>query len=326
MKHIFSSEGYCYKLRPVTLNDAAFIFEINLKNRECNSYMREIPNVPELLEKWIEKYFQREGEYCFIIVNKFTGIDEGMLAIYNENGGKAELGHWGFQKGLMASVESIYLLFQIAFRKLHLNELVCRTIEDDQAVVAFNATIGLVTRTVLADFYIFNDCKYNAIEQFIEKDAFEDVVAAQMADTCFTVFQRFLREVVGKFEFHHIGIACRDIESEITVFKMLGYRFEENLFVDSNQGITGKFGYASNQPHLELLQNLENSKTLNSYLDKGIKMYHYGYLVSDIEKTMDYITKCNGKMISPLKLSTYFGKRICFFVLSNLFMIELIEE
>ena len=56
-------------------------------------------------------------------------------------------------------------------------------------------------------------------------------------------------------------------------------------------------------------------------------MYHFGYLVKDIEKVYEvFTTKLRAKVASPMKESQYFGKRICFLVLNNMFMIELIER
>lgn len=326
MKHTLSLDGYSYKLRPVTLDDAAFILKIRIEDKERTRYLHAVPDDLSLEEKWIEEYFQRAGDYFFVIENKFTGEKEGTIAIYDEIDGKAEWGRWVLQKGSMASVESVYLLYSIAFHKLNLNELFCRTVEDNQSVVAFHTSTGLKTRAVLNEFFCLDGVKYNSVEQYVDKELFFSEVGGKLSAKCFMVFQRFLRNAVGKFEFHHIGIACRDIDREVTAYRMLGYQFEEKLFVDSNQGITGKFGISKNQPRIELLQNLENSTTLNTYLEKGIKMYHFAYTVSDIDKAVDYIMRSKGRVVSPLKESSYFRKRICFLMLSNMFLIELIEE
>ncbi|HEB7542452.1 TPA: hypothetical protein RZH72_001706 [Campylobacter coli] len=55
-------------------------------------------------------------------------------------------------------------------------------------------------------------------------------------------------------------------------------------------------------------------------------MYHFGYIVEDIEKAQKIVKQLGAKLISPLKYSMYFRKRICFLVLKNSFIIELIEK
>lgn len=326
MKHAICMEGYCYRLRPVSLSDAAFILRIRLEDKERTRFIHEIPNDIALEEQWIENYFQREGDYFFVVENKFNNEAEGLIAIYDMEHGRAEWGRWVIQKGSMASVESVYLLYKAAFEQLHLEELYCRTIKDNESVVSFHTTCGLKTRAVLKDFLVLGNKTYHAVEQYIEKEDFYKTIADSLNQKALMIFQRFLKLEVGKFEFHHIGIACKNIDKESAAFQMLGYRFEETMFTDYEQGISGKFGEAKNQPRIELLQNLEHSTTLTPYYEKGIKLYHYAYLVSDIEKACMYLKKSHARMISPLKISTYFGKRICFFMLPNLFLVELVED
>jgi len=107
---------------------------------------------------------------------------------------------------------------------------------------------------------------------------------------------------------------------------MLGYSRESKIFEDSLQGIKGLFIVAPNQPRLEILENLAGSATLDFWLKNKIKIYHFAYIVKDIEKVVEILNRNKIKMVSPLKLSSYFKKRICFLAMSNMFMIELIEE
>jgi len=88
------------------------------------------------------------------------------------------------------------------------------------------------------------------------------------------------------------------------------------------------FIVAKNQPRLELLENLPESRTMESWLKKGIKFYHYAYLVDDIDESIVlYTNRFRGKLISPKKPSVAFGLRnICFIMFANGFVIELIEK
>ncbi len=326
MNHKITIDGYSYRLRPVELSDAAYIIQIRLEDKERTRYIHEIPNDIELEKVWIKNYFEREGDYFFVVENKFSNQAEGLIAIYDETEGRAEWGRWVIKKGSLASVESVYLLYKVAFDKLNLKELYCRTIEDNQSVVSFHSSCGLKTRGVLNEFFTLKDTAYNAVEQYIKQEDFYAGIADSLCEKCVMIFQRFLRSYIGKLEFHHLGIACNNIEREETIFRLLGYRFEEEIFVDSEQGIRGKFGESKNQPRIELLQNIEGSTTLTPYLEKGVKIYHYAYLVSDIEKACEYLKKGKARMVSPLKHSQYFGTRICFFMLSNMMLVELVEK
>ncbi|HHQ4263683.1 TPA: hypothetical protein ACSQMV_003736, partial [Vibrio cholerae] len=68
------------------------------------------------------------------------------------------------------------------------------------------------------------------------------------------------------------------------------------------------------------------SNTLNKWIENGVKNYHFAYIVDDIESAIVNLGQKRFRVISPLKLSSYFGKRICFLVMPNRFMIELIER
>ena len=88
----------------------------------------------------------------------------------------------------------------------------------------------------------------------------------------------------------------------------------------------GLFLIAKGQPRLELLENLSNSSTLNYYLKNASKIYHSAYYVDDIENVISILKNVRAKIVSPLKQSVYFGKRICFMMLPNMMMVELIEK
>lgn len=92
-------------------------------------------------------------------------------------------------------------------------------------------------------------------------------------------------------------------------------------------GVKGLFMVSDYKlPRLELLENLDNYNTLTPYLTRKSKIYHAGYLVKNIEKTRVFLTEQLGtKIISDLKQSVYFKKRVCFLMLKNKKMIELIE-
>ncbi len=325
MRHTIVVEGYAYKIRPVTLSDAAFIVDVRLEDKERNQYIHEIPNDVSVQEKWIEDYLEQEGEYYFVIENKITGDREGLIAVYHLEDNRAEWGRWVIKKGSMAAVESVDLIYKAAFGKLGLEELFCRTIEKNESVIAFHRAIRQKEREQKEERIEWNGISCRMIEHYIEREYYYNEIQCELEKKAYQIFVRNMRYAVGKFEFHHIGAAAKEIEKEFSYYKLLGYIREGASFEDKEQGIKGQFIISKNQPRLELLENLSDSVTLNVFLENNIHMYHFAYLIENIEKGMEILIRNRAKLVSPLKDSVYFKKRICFFVLANSFLIELIE-
>ena len=137
---------------------------------------------------------------------------------------------------------------------------------------------------------------------------------------------RSLKRETGGLAFHHIGVTARQIERELPFYTLMGYEKEGDFFEDPAQGIRGLFLSAENQPRLELLENLPDNHTLDLQVKNNQKMYHMAYWVGDIERALAILTGNRAKILSPLKKSVYFGKRVCFLMLPNMMMIELIER
>jgi len=134
-----------------------------------------------------------------------------------------------------------------------------------------------------------------------------------------------LKKIIENMHFHHIGVATFNIEKELAGYEILGYTRDSDIFEDENQGIRGLFITAPGQPRLELLENLPDSKTLDVWLKNKTKMYHFAYFVDDIESAIKILKENKLRIASPLKFSSYFNSRICFLMLQNFFIIELVE-
>lgn len=326
MKHRFSLDGFGYRLRPIKKTDAAFVVEVRLEDAERNRFIHTISNDISVQEAWLEKYFQREGDYYFIVENRVTGQPEGLIAFYDEEDGRAEWGRWVIKKGSLAAAESVYLLYRIAFEQVGLKELYCRTIADNTAVVSFHNSIGEKTRTVIQNAVELNDVHYDVVEQYSDPEHFYAQIAPKLEKQAQMIARRNRKQAVGDMAFHHIGVATRSIEKELPVYLLMGYEKEGEAFEDPAQGIRGLFITAKDQPRLELLENLPDSHTLDKPLESGQKFYHTAYYVDDIEAALKMCQNNRAKIISPLKESVYFGKRICFLMLPNMQMIELLER
>ena len=132
-------------------------------------------------------------------------------------------------------------------------------------------------------------------------------------------------KALPEFSLHHIGVVTRGIEEELPIFEMLGYCKTSEIFIEPGQKVRGLFIAAPGQPVLELLENMENGGPLAGALAKGIKFYHFAYAVPDVDKALErLLALCRAKVIVPANEGVYF-KRICFVMLPNMMLVELIE-
>lgn len=130
----------------------------------------------------------------------------------------------------------------------------------------------------------------------------------------------------SSWSFHHLGVACRNIEGEASAWLELGYRQEGSFFIDETQGIKGIFLLGMG-PRLELLEDLPGRQTIAPWLEKGVKIYHAAFEVEEIEKEIDEIVRKRARVVvPPVPAVAFDNRRVCFIMLKNLALIELIES
>ncbi|MFQ5644464.1 MAG: VOC family protein [Thiogranum sp.] len=126
-------------------------------------------------------------------------------------------------------------------------------------------------------------------------------------------------------EFHHIGIACTDIEKETRYHALLGYSAESSDFIDQAQGVRGRF-LTGGGPRLELLSPLDGSNTLAPWIEAGTRMYHQAYTTCDIDRKVEELQSQRARlMVAPIPAVAFGGRRICFLMLPTMSLIELIQ-
>lgn len=132
--------------------------------------------------------------------------------------------------------------------------------------------------------------------------------------------------MTGDLVLHHLGVATRSIEKELPCYQALGYTAGSEPFIDEKQGIRGLFISAPGQPSLELLENLGPSGPLDDCLSRGMKVYHFAYETKDIESSAQALVKGSGaRIIVPPTEARYFRK-ICFLMLPNMLLVELVQQ
>jgi methylmalonyl-CoA/ethylmalonyl-CoA epimerase len=126
--------------------------------------------------------------------------------------------------------------------------------------------------------------------------------------------------------FHHIGVACHDLEAETRWFAALGYHPEGHDFTDPVQGISGRF-LIGGGPRLELLTPLSQNGVLAPWLKSGVKLYHLAYESPNIDADLARLRAEGAKVVvAPIPAVAYAGRKIAFLVLRNSLLMELIAR
>jgi methylmalonyl-CoA/ethylmalonyl-CoA epimerase len=125
--------------------------------------------------------------------------------------------------------------------------------------------------------------------------------------------------------FHHVGVACRELHFEVERLAPLGYRLEGSFFVDNTQGVEGAF-LVGGGPRLEILRPVHEEGVLRPWLNAGTKLYHLAYAAGDqLQEEASALRKQGAKLVVPPVAATAFsGAEICFLMLPNMLLVELI--
>lgn len=140
MEHQLKVEGFGVRLRPVRLDDAAFI--VWLRNLDhAKGRVGDSATDVAGQEAWLQNYFMREGDYYFIIETA-GGISVGAYGIYDVRGRSAESGRWIIRPEVPAAIPSAMLAFDTAFGTLGLSELRVTTVSTNHLVLSLNRKFG----------------------------------------------------------------------------------------------------------------------------------------------------------------------------------------
>jgi methylmalonyl-CoA/ethylmalonyl-CoA epimerase len=135
-----------------------------------------------------------------------------------------------------------------------------------------------------------------------------------------------LRTALLGSSFHHIGVACYDLDREESAFSALGYSRETADFFDPIQGIDGRF-LIGGGPRLELLKNHADRGPLTPWLKKGVRFYHVAYETDSLADAAATLARAGAKqVVAPVRAVAFDGRLISFHMLSNLSLVELISR
>lgn len=140
MEHSFSSEGFGARLRPVRVEDAAFIVWVRNLEHAKGRLGDSAADIPAQ-EAWLKTYFARAGDYYFI-VETLGGIPLGTQGIYDVHGSTGEAGRWIVRPGVPAALPSLILALDMAFGRIALTELKASTVSTNHHVLSLNRKMG----------------------------------------------------------------------------------------------------------------------------------------------------------------------------------------
>lgn len=170
MRHELTLDGPAFRLRPVTDADAERIVALR-NDAERARYLH--PGARTLAEQlaWLAAYYERPHDYYFAVQRRDTGQTEGFVALYEIDPERscAEWGRWILAPGSLAAAESAHLIYALAFQRLGLKRVYCRTVAANAQVVAFHDGLGL-TRRELPGWFEWHGRRMDAVEHSLQRD------------------------------------------------------------------------------------------------------------------------------------------------------------
>ncbi len=124
--------------------------------------------------------------------------------------------------------------------------------------------------------------------------------------------------------FHHIGVACSNIETTLQKIRNLHPNILEisEILHDPLQEVD--LCMVSLQDGLQL--ELVSGKPIQKFLDSKNSFYHICYEVEDITKSIAHFTANSSVLISPPKPAILFNNRHVCFLLTPYGIVELLEK
>jgi hypothetical protein len=126
---------------------------------------------------------------------------------------------------------------------------------------------------------------------------------------------------------HHIGYLAIDIDSSIAHWETFGYKLSGPQFDIPEQKVKVCFlKHERSDLLLELVQPYSENTPLQRLATKGTLYYHVGLKVADINAEMEALNVKGYQLVSEFLSSAFGGKKCCFYLTSDLALVELIQE
>lgn len=130
-----------------------------------------------------------------------------------------------------------------------------------------------------------------------------------------------------RYKFHHIAIACFDINKTISKYEVLGYEAGDIQW-DNIQKASICFLMAEGMPTIELISSKDDQSPIRMILKKnGVIPYHTCYLTDNLQESIEILSKKGFTILTnPVKAIALNNKKIVFIYSSDSGLIELFEK
>jgi RimJ/RimL family protein N-acetyltransferase len=176
MRHDLILAGPAFRLRPITDADALLVLELRSDSKR-NHYLHPIP--PHLDEQlaWFARYYERTGDYYFVVERQDSGAAEGVISLYDVDpqGDYGEWGRWILRPGSLAAVESAWLIYRCAFEQLGLKRVFCRTVAENVLVISFHDSCGITAKRLLPGHFNLGGKPADAVEHEVTRETWSAI-------------------------------------------------------------------------------------------------------------------------------------------------------
>ncbi|WP_135556440.1 GNAT family N-acetyltransferase [Paenibacillus cymbidii] len=197
MLHDITVEKFGIRLRPVAIEDARYIYDIR-NRKDLAKYIGEMKFDFSIHLAWLNKYFDRPGDYYFCI-ELLSGKRIGVISIYDIINGIGEWGRWVIEPPWPAAPASAWLIYHVAFDLLKLNSVFCRSVVDNIHVISFHDNSGLERDNVESGGMVIDGKPYDLMTHVLHHAKWEET--QKKLEKSAKVAERFLAEA-KQFECH----------------------------------------------------------------------------------------------------------------------------
>lgn len=124
-------------------------------------------------------------------------------------------------------------------------------------------------------------------------------------------------------KFHHVGVACKDVQAELQNIRKLHTVITETPIVfDPNQQAELCMVTVEDGLNIEFV----SGKPVENLLKKRISYYHICYEVENIDMAIEHLTENGGMLISSPKEAILFNNRKVAFLMLPYGIVELLNK
>lgn len=176
MRHNLSIAGHAIRLRPVVDDDAPLVLRLRT-DPKLGRYLHPTSDSLDEQLAWFARYYERPGDYYFVVERLDTGGAEGLISIYDIDfeAGCGAWGRWILRSGSLVAVESVWLIYRCAFEQLELRSVYSRTLAENAPVVSFHDSCGIRDRRLLPGHFDIGGQRRDAVEHRLDRQAWAEI-------------------------------------------------------------------------------------------------------------------------------------------------------